>query len=55
MFKLIDGRDSSFEIVGAEKILDYLGYPKDMNMQDASEALEAENFGMNFYHIVEED
>lgn len=53
MYKLIDGRDKGFEIVGEKNILSYLDYPEDMDMMSASEKLEKDNCGMDFYHIVE--
>lgn len=56
MIKLVDGRDASFEIVGFENIKYYLGdeYAECENAFELSKKLEAENDGMDFYHIVEE-
>ena len=55
MYKLIDGRDKDFEIEGEKEILSYLGYPDNMDMEEAAEKLEEENAGMDFYHIIQED
>lgn len=53
MYKLIDGREKGFEVVGEAAILEYLGYDPSMKMDEASDKLEEENCGMDFYHIVE--
>lgn len=56
--RLTDGRDASFEIIGTlEEVCKYLGYEGVEDFYDLDEQLEAENAGMNFYHVeeVEED
>lgn len=53
MYKLIDGRDESFEIIGEKEILYYLDYPEDMDIIEAVDKLEEDNDGMDFYHIIE--